>query len=267
MLDSEAMSSFVVISATQATETEFWESRPLGRSLRLLGRGTDGFSTDVAFGSTAGLSTVYNRAIERQRGGASAHLIFVHDDVFLNDVFLFEKLAEGFGSYDLIGIAGSTRLNLDNPRVGWCECPPDCRAGGVIHPVVDRQDGQFYHVCFGSSPKECLLVDGVFMAVKSGSLGTVRFDEQFTFDYYDLDLCMALHAAGRKIGVLPILVTHLSLGAAFGGERHQALQKLFVEKYRRPGTAAVRPAGWRERVKGLIGGEDGVRQPAGEYRL
>lgn len=261
------MSSFVIVSATQAAEAEFWETRPLGRSLKLLGRGTDCFSADIAFGSTAGLSTVYNRAIERHQNGEGVHLVFVHDDVFLNDVFLFEKLEEGFREYDLIGIAGSTCLNLDNPRVGWCECPPEFRAGGVIHPVVDRQDGQFYHVCFGTSPKRCLLVDGVFMAVKAGSLGRVRFDEQFTFDYYDMDLCMALHGAGRKIGVLPILITHLSLGAAFGGERHQALQKRFVEKYRRSQAATPKPEGWRGRIRDLLGGAGAAGPSAGEYRL
>ena len=264
---SSGMAKFVIVASTPLSQDGFHRDRPLGRSLALLRKGFDCFGVELAFENSEGLSRVYNRAIEKHRSLKTDYLIFVHDDAFLNDLFLFEKLEKGFRAFDLIGIAGATYLNLDSENVGWFHCPPHCRAGGVLHPVVDRKEGQFCHESFGAAPKRCLVVDGVFMALKMAALGEIRFDEQFTFDFYDLDFCLAMHKAGRAIGVAPILITHLSQGASLGGRRFKLLERRFIEKHRRTNIPAGEP--WRDAFSQYFVPQQrpSAKPTNGEYRL
>ena len=260
--------SFVIVSATAYSREGFFARSPLGRSIEKLKAAFPFVDHDLAYSNSEGLPAVYNRAIDKHRALDTAHLLFVHDDVYLNDIFMFDKLEKGFETFDLIGIAGSACLNLDSPNVGWYACDPSFRAGGVVHPLVDRQDGQFYHVFYGVAPRECLVIDGVFMVLKTAAVGDVRFDEQFTFDFYDLDFCLALHRAGRKIATLPVLVTHLSVGAGFGRERFKIQEAKFLEKHGATGRHYASPGSGRRlldrvRRRGLSSCSRGL----GEIRL
>lgn len=222
----------VIVSSTTHTEAVFFDATPLGRSIRKLRSALGDVDYDVAFENREGLSTVYNRAIEKWKGRAPGSLLFVHDDVYLNDLFMFDKLEQAFRTYDLVGIAGSSYLDLSAERVGWhASSPARYHAGGVIHPVEDRTDGAFYFHGYGPTPLECLVVDGVFMAVKAETIENVRFDEQFAFDFYDLDFCLSLRRGGWKVGVCPIMITHLSHGASIRSERFLSAQRKFVAKW------------------------------------
>ena len=243
------MDGIVIIGATQQPESVFHESAALGQSLQRWQRIRPALRTDIAFENGDGLSTVYNRAIDRHAGSADV-LLFVHDDLFLNDLFLFERLAAAFESYDVVGIAGSTYLDLSAGHVGWhAASPPEAHAGSVMHPMEDRKEGVFFHLSFGPTPLECLVVDGVFMAMKTSVLKDVRFDEQFTFDFYDLDVCLAARQAGHRVGVAPILTTHLSHGAGLGGERFMRLQERFVRKWLPQGEDIPSPRGVRAALR------------------
>lgn len=225
------MTEWVIVSATTASRVDFEKNTLLGRSLQKWKPLEEAWELDVTFDNREGLPVVYNRALERWEHAAIPHLMLVHDDVLLNDVFLFDKLREGFRRFDLIGIAGATCLDLDRPNIGWCECPPECRAGGVVHPIQDRQEGDFYFIGFGPAPRSCLVVDGVFMALNLRTLRGVRFDERFAFDFYDLDFCLTVRERGGRIGVMPILLTHLSIGASFGSEQFRRAQTAFLVKH------------------------------------
>jgi hypothetical protein len=44
-------------------------------------------------------------------------LLFIHDDVWIDDYFLADRIIAGLSCYDLIGVAGNRRL--PNKHVGW----------------------------------------------------------------------------------------------------------------------------------------------------
>jgi len=59
------------------------------------------------------------------RQSAAAFLLFVHDDVWLEDLFLADRILEGLTTYEVIGVAGNRR-RLSN-QWGWPfkSSPPD----------------------------------------------------------------------------------------------------------------------------------------------
>lgn len=81
----------------------------------------------VAFDNTRGLPEIYNEAIED--GPNDAILAFVHDDVWLDDYWFAKRVREGLVDFDVIGVAGNTRL--PEQHVGWAYRNP---AGEWDHP-------------------------------------------------------------------------------------------------------------------------------------
>ena len=47
-------------------------------------------------------------------------------------------------------------------------------------------------------------------AVEAG----LKWDEQFRFHFYDMDICAQAAKKGLKVGTAPILLTHGSVGAS-----------------------------------------------------
>ena len=80
-----------VVSATRLAEGEFLERAPLGQSIRQIGNDVR-FRWRIFPSNTAGLPTLYNSRIEGT--GEADILAFVHDDVWLDDVFLADRLEE-----------------------------------------------------------------------------------------------------------------------------------------------------------------------------
>jgi hypothetical protein len=118
----------------------------------------------------------------------------VHDDVWIDDYFLCQRLAEGLARYDVIGVAGNRRRVAG--QSGWAFLDETLRlddkanfSGAVAH-------GQ-YPFCavthYGESPADCELLDGVLLAARKSVLAEKRvsFDPRFDFDFYDMDFCRA----------------------------------------------------------------------------
>ena len=66
-------------------------------------------------------------------------------------------------------------------------------------------------------------------AIQSG----LTFDEDFQFDFYDLSMCMRAFRLGLKVGVYPILCTHLSVGMGALTPKFLEAQQIFFKKYMR----------------------------------
>lgn len=79
-------------------------------------------------------------------------------------------------------------------------------------------------------PARCAVIDGLFIGIDLRKIGDVRFDEQFTFHFYDLDFCLSAAAAGLSIGVTNIHLQHESVGGT-ATPSHLAAQKLFLAKH------------------------------------
>ena len=223
----------IVTSATRLPAERFWQESALGQSLQRLGRveAAHPLKMAIAFENTAGLPTVYNRIIDAAPAGTL--LVFVHDDVWLDDYFFAQRIAEGLAQYDAIGVAGNRRRVPGQP--GWAFVDAkftwDERAnlsGSVGHGKTPF--GAVSH--FGPAPADCELLDGVLLAARADALkqAGVRFDERFAFHFYDLDFCRSLRQQGLRIGTWPLAVTHQS-GGAFGTPAWQQAHRSYQDKW------------------------------------
>jgi hypothetical protein len=61
----------------------------------------------IAFRNTLGLPAVYNAALEQADEGDT--LLFVHDDVSLDDWRVGERVREALDRLDVIGVVGNRR--------------------------------------------------------------------------------------------------------------------------------------------------------------
>lgn len=187
-----------------------------------------GVETHIAFENTRGLPELYNAALQR---GTYDCVVFCHDDVELCDMFLMRKLETAFHKFDVVGVVGARHFNPKQDFLAWHTCDDRYKVGGLLHATVSGNDSKFFYAAFGPTPAECLVVDGLFLAVNAATVGNLRFDERLTFDFYDIDFCLSARQLGLKVGVAPVLVTHLSHGPSYGTERYRMLQGIFVSKY------------------------------------
>ena len=182
----------------------------------------------VEFQNDRGLSDVYNAAIEGRLAAQASLLrfgivdevlVFVHDDVWLDDAQIGEHILLGLQHIDVIGVAGSVRLTPGQPA--WCKL--DQNSDIPVHEMSGM-------ICHGSDPcgeisyfgpwhKSCELLDGVFMTVRLSTIARtgLRFDPRFRFHYYDMDFCRTARSLGLRLGTWPIALTHQSQGG-FGDE-------------------------------------------------
>ena len=209
-----------VICATRLTSHDFWTRSALGLSLRRVSH-DHRLKPHIAFDNRRGLPAVYNARIDAQ--DASPLMVFVHDDVWLDDCFFCEHLSAGVQAFDVIGVAGNRRRVHGQPswaftttRFEW-----DARehlSGTVCHGASACGKPAY----FGPVPAACELLDGVLLATRRDLLRErqVRFDEQFDFHFYDLDFCRSARQAGLRLATWPIAVTHQSSGRAGSPEWH-----------------------------------------------
>ena len=216
------------VTATRSTAEQFKSSTALGRSLLRL-RYNPTIASRVATENTTGLPTIYNRAIDAD----NEHdiLVFVHDDVFIDDFFIGQRIVEGLKTFDVIGLAG-TRRRLPGQHI-WASVAEQGLTfdkkylSGMLGYLV--KDDPFTVRTYGPAPAACELLDGVFLAARKSKLreAGVRFDERFTFHFYDLDFCRAARNAGLRLGTWPIAVTHESGGAFSSPSWHEAKAAYF----------------------------------------
>ena len=153
-----------VISATRKTEEEFWASSATGISLRRLGFDKK-IKFHIAFANQRGLPYIYNERIEASNDNAL--LVFMHDDVWIEDMFFSQQLEQGLSTYDIIGVAGNRRRIPLQPS--WCfidsKMNPDKRenlSGTIAHGPDPFGVPSFS----GPAPADCELLDGVFLAAR-----------------------------------------------------------------------------------------------------
>ncbi len=101
-----------LVTATRGSDEEFYKSTPLGISTKRF-KNSD-IICCVFSDNREGLSKVYNHAIDSSN--PEDILVFVHDDVWIEDLFLGIRLREGLNKFRIIGLAGNARaLPEDSP--------------------------------------------------------------------------------------------------------------------------------------------------------
>jgi GT2 family glycosyltransferase len=221
-----ALGMIEIVSATRCNTEEFKQT-PLAQSLSRLGHDPR-LAFHVTLSNSTGLPEIYNRRIQE-----SAHdiLVFLHDDVWIDDYFLADRVIDGLELYQVIGVAGNTRLidshvawHLNQGKWDFPHLSGSVAHGNTAFGRVTR---------YGESPRECELLDGVLLAARRSVLREkgLCFDTRFSFHFYDLDFCRTVRQSGLSMGTWPIAITHKS-GGAFGSA--QWTQALAVYKAKWP---------------------------------
>ena len=221
-----------IVCASRSAQADFLQSTALGRSL-CVHRHAQPPELLLFDNNTTGLPALYNAAIE-QAASNPAILVFVHDDVSIVDHFWMERIREALLQFDIVGLAGNKRRSPMQP--GWAFATrdfkwdnPEFLSGSVGHGRGFPCD-EVSH--FGPSGVECKLLDGLMLIADSARLmdAGVRFDEQFDFHFYDMDLCRQAELKGLRMGTWPISVVHESAGA-FNTPPWRAGYERYLRKY------------------------------------
>ncbi len=203
---------------------EFVRTSPLAASIKRIAVATL-VRVDLRASNALGLSEVYNTALAEAEEDET--ILFVHDDVWIDDWQVPARLKDALEHYDVVGLAGTRRRV---PRQGTWPFDVDNKtwvtewlSGAVSH------DGQVSY--YGPMPQQVLLLDGLFLAAKVSTLrkANVAFDPQFDFHFYDLDFCRSCEAAGLTMGTWPIAVNHASGGNFGTPEWHRAFEKYLAK--------------------------------------
>jgi len=220
-----------IVSATRRSETEFWNEAALGLSLRRLGQDTR-LGARLFFANRRGLPEIFNARISAS--DSPEFLAFIHDDVWIDDYFLADRIVEGLRAFDVIGVAGNLRRVERQPAWAFVDLKftwddPRNLSGRVAHGP--HPFGQVS--LFGDAPAECELLDGVFLAAKKSALTSrgVLFDPRFDFHLYDMDFCRSARQGGLRLGTWPICLTHQS-GGAFGTDAWTDAYRRYIEKWK-----------------------------------
>ena len=185
--------------------------------------------------NTASLTQVYNTVLPNINYKNSI-IVFVHDDVVIEELFFIEKLNEAMEKYDIVGLAGiKSPINITPQKSLWhLMGSPEQMSGAVAHFTDDTCHSRFM-THFGTTPERVILIDGVFMAVNVERMLETghRFDENCPakFHFYDLNFCLDANKKGLKIGTYPIWITHKSHGLKKITPDWLEGQKYFLNKY------------------------------------
>ena len=226
----------VLVSATRLSLEAFHRESLLGRCLPRLGT-LASFGLKLAHGNCEPLAKMYNAAIEE--AAPDDVLVFVHDDVHVDDWLLAQRLDEALKVFDVVGVAGSKRVVPG--QLAWHQKPvapgrqehawdPENLSGAICH---GETAGTGALSVYGPSPQAVRLLDGVFLAARAGRLqqAGVRFDPAMAFHFYDLDFCLSAARAGLKLGTWPIALTHRSGGDSIHSDAWHRTRPWFEKKW------------------------------------
>lgn len=162
------------------------------------------------------LPEVYNEAIEEAKEDP-AILVFIHDDVCLLDYYWPEHLNEALQKFDIVGLAGNQRRLPKQPSWYFMDekfTPEfsDFGSGRICHSKSFPPERIDF---FGQPGVPVKLLDGVLLAVDSRVLWEkgLRFDEQYSFHFYDMDFCRTAELLGLSMGTATVSILHGSVGS------------------------------------------------------
>lgn len=224
------------VCATRYSEQDFYAKSALGKSLALFfPHYADKFELRLFAENQVGLPSLYNQAIDETQGLARI-MVFVHDDVYLTDLFWYNRMAESLAQFDIVGVAGNKSRVPSQPSWGFVfgdnGLEWDSR-GNLSGTIAHGQTFPPDHVdVFGPARQAVKLLDGLMLIVHNSTLleSGLRFDPQFLFHFYDLDFCRQAELLGLRMGTWDISVVHQS-GGNFGSESWRSTLMQYLGKW------------------------------------
>lgn len=224
--------SLRIVSATRLTEKAFWKSSALGKSLKVW-LANPMISFDIRYENKEGLPRVYNPHLQNPQGVDA--LLFVHDDIWLDDPQWLPKIMVALGRFDVVGVAGNTRISPNQPAWLFSKMEDGKFTWDSAHLSGEVGHGQLSKgqiSVYGPTPAPCELLDGAFIAVRCSYAhrSGLLFDERFDFHFYDMDFCRTARRAGLSLGTWPISLTHQSAGS-FGSPGWRDGHERYIAKW------------------------------------
>ena len=234
------MKPILLVTATKCKTLEEFKQRPLYETLQALCEkryNNTQFDFKIVTDNKRGLPEVYNEYINENN--KNKIVLFVHDDVEIHDLMLVEKLNQS--PWDITGLAGGSEFKITEQNL-WHLCTErTTHSGAVTHPSVTFENnqinkipGQYSVTNFGPSPKRCLVVDGLFIAVNIEAALTVdfKFDTRHEFHHYDIASCLLANSKKLKIGTYPISVLHHGVGDSYLTPEWTQSNKDFIKNWK-----------------------------------
>ena len=226
------------VSASRMSETEFAARSLLAKSLASVSAVTP-LTLRLFAENSQPLADCYNQVIEEAK--PDDVLVFVHDDVHLDDWLVGWRVQEALQHFDVIGIAGNRRRQ--NGQETWY-LQPGQMVNGVnrfnqfdsahLSGMIQHGYGNDLSVSeYGPTPMPVKLIDGVFIAARAGRLqqSGLRFDPELKFHFYDLDFCRTAEQLGLKMGTWPIAITHVSKGESIRSQAWSDACQIYFDKW------------------------------------
>jgi hypothetical protein len=223
------MKKVIAVVCTLSKTAEDFKKRPVYDSLEKLHKLYSGSEFDVRIvkDNKKGLSEVYNSFLSEEY--KNNIVLFLHDDLEINDLFLIEKL--NHSPYVVTGLAGSKKCDLSQEKIAWHLC---CSKEDMVGEVSHRDGEMIWTTVFGPTKSRALIVDGLFIAIDVEEIlkTEARFNERFKFHHYDMAFCLNCNKHRLKIGVLPINVIHHGLGDSMFSHEWEYSNIVFKEQYK-----------------------------------
>ena len=178
-------------------------------------------------------------------------LVLVEEHVELAEPALCEKVRAAFSdpAVAVVGWMGATGVR----SIAWWEGRISC--GPVVQQYDEHGGGELPAWSWtevDSAPREVDTVDGRLMALSPWAVRNLRFDEELSLGVgYDLDFCMRVREAGRKVVTADVrAIHHHKLDLVVGRELWVEAHIRMAEKWDGR-TAGAPPAevDWKARAR------------------
>lgn len=172
------------------------------------------------------LPTLYNQCIDVAVADGVDWLVLCHNDLTIDSNNVIDRIVNS--ELDVIGVAGASGVEMKSPALWHLMARPGTLRGAVAHGCSKSKQ----MTSFGPYPARCVILDGVFLAIKRCVFEVIRFDENNPcgFHFYDLTYTLDCHAHGFKVGVGDIMITHQSPGLKEFTADWKAGEKWFLNR-------------------------------------
>ena len=223
------MKDILIVCATPFTEDEFFKQSPLAKYINdyvYYDIDNNGHDCALVFENQKGLPMVYNNFL-KEKENKNKILVFVHDDVSIEDAFLYKKLNEAITHFDIIGLAGGSKVKIQSPSLWHLLTDKKTQTGAVAHQWPNGIVGVS---TYGPTPQRCLITDGLFLAINTEKVqgAGLWFDPNYDFHHWDLQFGLDANNLKLKTGTWPIWVTHQGLGDSYMSDAWRESEKTFL---------------------------------------
>jgi Glycosyltransferase like family len=216
-----------------ATREVHAEKTPAYKSLTKIKKVLPNIDLFYDTNNSIGLSVNYNNFLYTHKNSYD-YLIFLHDDVFVDDLNVCNKLIEAHKTFDIVGLAGGLNPKIQEPALWHLMCGgfgSGNLRGAVAHPASPDSIAM---TSFGITPCRVAVLDGLFLSICTTSIKKAewKFNENYDFHHYDIASCIDANKKKLKLGVAPIWVIHSSPGLMnINDKRFTDSQAKFTSEY------------------------------------